>query len=338
MHEPQPVNVLSYGLGPIGLEIAKKCLQSPDVNVIGAVDIDPQKAGRDLGLLTSTEKTGISVVSSLEEFVKKQDGPTGGIAIHATGSDLKRVWPQIKGLLDCGFSVVSTCEELSYPWDRYPSLAKEIHTYAKDKHLTVLGTGVNPGFVMDTLALCLSAVIGDITAIQISRRVDVSKRRLPLQKKVGVGLEIDTFNQLAAEQKIGHVGLEESVRLIAYGLNLQLRNVKNSLEPTLSEQDDHKVAGLHQTSTGQTAEGITIALDLVMATGIDQVDEIVIHGDETRKLVVPGGIYGDTATAAIAINCSKLLHATPVRGLKTMADIGLPRNVQLVKEPYHGEN
>src|SRR5690606_25173318 len=124
---------------------------------------------------------------------------------------------------------------LSYPWDRFASLAKESRRYAEDKRVTVLGTGGNPGFVMDTLALCLSAVIGDITAIQISRRVDVSKRRLTQQTKVGVGLEIDTFNQLAAEQKLGHVGLEETVRLIAYGLNLQPRNVKSSHKQTLSK-------------------------------------------------------------------------------------------------------
>lgn len=328
MKASQPMNVLSFGLGPIGMEILKQSLQSSDVNVIGAIDIDPEKVGKDIGLLVDVEKMGVTVDSSLEEFANKRNEPSKDIAIHATGSNLERVWPQVKELLDYGFSVVSTCEELSYPWERYPDLAQEIDSYAKKKNLTVLGTGVNPGFVMDTLALCLSAVTGDISRITVSRQVDVSKRRLPLQKKVGVGMKPDVFNELASENKIGHVGLEESVRLIAYGLNLQLTDVHNSIEPTVSTSDK-KVTGLHQVSAGRTIEGKDIVLDLVMSMGIDQSDEIVIEGDETRKLIIPDGIFGDTATASIAINSSKLVHTAADHGLKTMADISLPRNLHI---------
>lgn len=328
MKAPQPMNVLSFGLGPIGLEILKRCLQSSEMNVIGAIDIDPEKIGKDIGLLTNSEKKGLSCHASLAELSANQRNLSPAIAFHATGSHLERIWPQIKDLLDCGFSVVSTCEELSFPWHRYPALAKEIDAYAREKKLAVLGTGVNPGFVMDTLALCFTAVTGEVNDIKISRRVDVSKRRLPLQKKVGVGMNPDTFNQLAEKQQIGHVGLEESVRLIAYGLNLQLIEVHNEIEPTLSPHE-HRVTGLHQTSTGRTKEGVNITLDLVMSTGIDQTDELMIEGDECRKLIIPGGIFGDTATASIVMNCGKWIHTTKEIGLKTMADIGLPRNFHI---------
>lgn len=328
MQFSQPMNVLSFGLGPIGLEILKQCQEATNINVIGAVDIDPEKVGKDIGLLIGKETKGINVVSSMKEFKKPDNDSSRNVAIHATGSNLENIWPQIKQLLDHGFSVVSTCEELSYPMARYPELAKEIDEYTRKKHLTVLGTGVNPGFVMDTLVLCLSSVTKNISCIKVSRKVDVSKRRLPLQKKVGVGMEKDVFEQLAEKGKIGHVGLEESVRLIAYGLNLQITDVSNSIEPTISKVDQ-KVNGLHQTSITKTKEGKHLVLDLIMSVGVNQADEIVITGDESQRLVIPGGIFGDTATASIAINNSKLVHSMSERGLKTMADIGLPRNLYL---------
>lgn len=75
------------------------------------------------------------------------------------------------------------CEQLSFPWDRYPELAKEIDDYAKAIRLSVIGTGINPGFIMDTLVICFSTVLTTVNKIIVNRRVDVSKRRIPLQKK-----------------------------------------------------------------------------------------------------------------------------------------------------------
>ncbi len=325
-NDRKQLKVVSFGLGPIGLEILKQCHHSKHVCVVGAVDISPELVGQDIGELIGEEASGLAVATSIEEL----ELPPGTIALHATGSKLDSVWPQIRQLLNYGLSVVSTCEELSYPWARYPELAAEMDQYAKQRELTILGTGINPGFIMDTLALCLSAVTNRISSIRIFRNVDVSKRRLPLQKKVGVGMAKQTFIELAAKSKIGHVGLEESVRLVAHGLNLQLTNVRNSIEPKLSPAGDEGVCGLHQTAVGQTKEGIELYLDLTMAVGVEQSDQIEILGAETRKLVIPGGIFGDTATASIAINSSKLIHATKPIGLNTMVDLSLPRNVSLV--------
>ncbi len=329
--------IVVYGLGPIGMEILKKCEEHLRGKVIGAVDIDPAKIGKDIGELTGLEQRGIRVVSSIKEVEIQGDYPH--IAIHATGSNLQTVRPQIKELVDNGYSVVSTCEQLSYPWHRYPKLSKEIDTYASEKGVTVIGTGVNPGYVMDTLVLSLTSVLSDISSIRVTRRVDVKKRRLPLQKKVGVGMTEEEFNNLATEGKIGHVGLEESLRLLAAGLDFDLESVKNSINPKVTDQPlslphfDVKageVIGLHQVSKASTKDGRNIELDLVMATSVNESeDAIEIDGDMKQRLVIPGGIFGDSATASIIINTTKIVALEVKPGLQTMKDIRLTRNIHL---------
>ncbi|MDF2723081.1 MAG: hypothetical protein K0Q59_2756 [Paenibacillus sp.] len=335
--QAHPLHAIVYGLGPIGAAIMQNALKSTHIRLLGAVDIDPHKIGTDLGVLVQENPAGIRVVGSIGE-VDSIEANGRKFAFHATGSNLQQVWPQIKLLLDEGYSVVSTCEELSFPWHRYPELSRQIDQYARDRQQLVIGAGVNPGYVMDALALFATTVTQTITGVYISRKVDVAKRRVPLQKKVGIGMEPQLFRQLAQENRIGHVGLEESLRMIAYGLNLTLTEVQNSIEPTIAEEDRqlaigplHKeeVSGLHQQCRGATAEGIAIELDLVMSIGIVQEDRIVIETKEMGniELVIPGGIFGDSATSNIIVNTAKVLHAYGGCGLLTMADIKLGRNI-----------
>ncbi|PYZ92681.1 hypothetical protein CR194_13550 [Salipaludibacillus keqinensis] len=335
MKSVNEVRVLQFGLGPIGLEVVKKMKEIHQLNVIGGVDIDPDKVEKDLGELIGSGNMGEEVVSSLNDLPTSAKEEGNKVAIHCTGSNLEKMWPQIKELLDHGFSVVSTCEELSYPWHRYPELSKEIDAYAKEKGLAVLGTGVNPGFIMDTMTLCLTAVTNSVSDIKVQRNVDVSKRRVPLQKKVGVGMTTAEFEVLASKNQIGHVGLEESARLIAYGLEIELDKVTNNIKPTIAVEDLHlalgdfkkgDVSGQHQIVKGHATDGRTITLELIMSAGVTQEDRIILEGEEKLELVIPGGIFGDTATAAMAINMAKLVGKNHIEGLVTMADIPLPRN------------
>ncbi|NOU96891.1 hypothetical protein GC093_27250 [Paenibacillus sp. LMG 31456] len=333
----EKMNVISYGLGPIGVKIMQSCLQSDKIQLIGAVDIDPQKIGKDAGDLVGSTSVGVRVVSSLDE-VDASAAAGRKFALHATGSNLDQVWPQIRQLMDEGYSVISTCEQLSYPWHRYPELSKEIDQYARDKKQFVIGTGVNPGYIMDAVTVFATSVTQSLSKISVYRKVDVSKRRIPLQKKVGIGMTPEEFRNLASNDGIGHVGLEESLRLIAYGLNLSLTEVKNSIEPTIADNDSmlaigplrkNEVSGLHQTSIGVTKEGIPVELDLVMSIDVTQEDRIVLETKDmdTVEFVVPSGIFGDTATVNVVVNTAKTLHSSNASGLLTMADIPLTRNV-----------
>ncbi|SHE49102.1 4-hydroxy-tetrahydrodipicolinate reductase [Seinonella peptonophila] len=322
------LQIVVYGLGPIGLEILKKCEEQLPGKVIGAVDIDPSKIGKDIGVLTGGKHRDVPVVSSIQQIEAQTELPL--VAIHATSSHLPSVWPQIKELLSLGYHVVSTCEELSYPWTRYPELSKEIDAYAKEMNRGVIGTGVNPGFVMDTLTMTITSVVSEIYSIRVMRRVDVTKRRLPLQKKVGVGKSVEEFNQLAERDQIGHVGLEESLRLLAAGLHLDVRKVTNTIEPTITPKavqlssfslQAGQVNGLHQTSIATTVNNQQIELDLIMATDMISEDRIEIKGDMNINLVIPEGIFGDSATASIIINMTKAMAAQQSFGLLTMKDM-----------------
>jgi hypothetical protein len=329
------VQTVHFGLGPIGAQILDLALRSPRLRVRGAVDIDPEKAGRDVGSLVGGADTGTRVVTSAGDLPDLAG--TGGAALHAAGSQLEKVWPQLRDLLDAGLSVVSTCEELAYPWHRHPELSREIDQYARARGLTVLGTGVNPGFVLDTLTLCATTVFSQVRAVRARRVVDVSTRRTQLQRKVGVGMRRADFERLAEAGEIGHVGLEESARLVAYGLGWQLSEVTGTLAPAIATRA-HTVAigelapgdvdGQLQTCVATTVDGRRIALDLTMRVEAEAVDEVAIAGDLTGdgelRLTVPGGVAGDTATATIAVNCAARV-GTMAPGLLTMADAGLPR-------------
>lgn len=331
MYRDNSLSIIVVGLGPIGLEIIRN---SPEKSIIGAVDIDPNIFGKDVGQLAGCGNINVQVVDTVKSIELIPE--TRPIAIHATGSNLEHVWPQIKELLNNGYSVVSTCEELAFPWYSQPSLASEIDNYAKEKGLSVIGTGVNPGFIMDTLAVCFSMIIANPTELNVIRKVDVSKRRMPLQKKVGVGLTKSEFYSLFQKRKIGHVGLIESGHLIAKALDWKIcENEDISIEPTftnvpistpLVELKEGDINGLHQVYKAETPEGYRINLDLTMSLGIQQKDEIIISNkDLSQRLIVPDGVFGDTATAAAVINTAKSLYHNQKLGLLTMIDIGLPR-------------
>ncbi|KIL37024.1 hypothetical protein SD71_04985 [Cohnella kolymensis] len=334
--QAEQLNVIQYGLGPIGIKMMQSCLASDNIRFFGAVDIDPQKVGKDAGELAESGFVGINVVGNLSEV---DTAAVSGrkIALHATGSNLAQVWPQIRQLLDEGYSVVSTCEQLSFPWHRHPELSGEIDRYARDRGQFVIGTGVNPGYIMDAMTLFATSVTQSLSKISVFRKVDVSKRRIPLQKKVGIGMTPEAFIELAQNDRIGHVGLEESLRLIAYGLNLSLSEVTNTIDPLIAQEDKilavgplkkNEVTGLHQNSSGTTEEGIPVELDLVMSVDIIQEDRIVLDTKDLGvvEFVVPQGIFGDTATVNVVVNTAKTMLSSKQTGLLTMADIPLSRN------------
>lgn len=328
------IALVPYGLGPIGKEILKKGVADEAFHVLGGVDINPELVGKPLASTLQGEgPKDAFVVSDLSELSGMAKSFQQKIAVHATGSNVSSVWPQIRQLLDHGFHVVTTCEEMLYPWDRYPSLSDEIDQYAKSKGLSVIGSGINPGFVMDSLPLAATAVTDDIRSVKAVRQANVGERRVPLQKKVGIGKSEEEFRQLAKDEKIGHVGLEETVRLVAAGLNVQIEHLETKLEPTFAGQDyelswltlkNGEVSGQHQQAIASTSENVTIEMELTMALGVESKDEIFVEGTDPLHVIIPNGIFGDTATASMIINTGKRILTQQKPGLLTMLEAGLP--------------
>jgi 4-hydroxy-tetrahydrodipicolinate reductase len=252
--------------------------------------------------------------------------------VHTTGSYLEEVAPQLLAAVDAGKNVISTCEELSYPWDRHPALSRQIDARASKAGVTVLGTGVNPGFVMDTLALALSAVCQSLSRLEVRRVVDVSTRRIQLQRKVGVGITPEDFKQRQATGRFGHVGLMESAHLVAHALAWPVEEWQEVLEPVVCASprqageirlERGQVAGIHQVVSGCRNGREVLRLDLEMSAGAARPrDEVVIEGRPPVRMVIEGGVQGDLATAAVVANAMPAVVAARP-GLLTMADLPL---------------
>jgi 2,4-diaminopentanoate dehydrogenase len=321
MSPVQPVGVAQYGIGPIGAEIARLLLTKSWVRLVAAVDIDPNKIGKDVGDVIGLGRTvGLKVTPDL------QGKPE--VVCHSTGSRLREVSAQLKSLLERGCHVVSTCEELSFPLDR-ESRSDLQHT-ARAHNVTLLGTGVNPGFVMDKLPLTLTSVCQRVDSIDITRIQNASTRREPLQRKVGAGMTSSEFRAAVRAGKIKHMGLRESLMLVGNGLGIEFEHVSEErIEPIVAEREvvtkylkvaKGQVAGVHQTIEGRGK--INVRLELRMYVGAEDLaaDRVVVRGVPDLEMEIKGGVHGDRATAAMVVNAiPRVISARP--GLLTMDDI-----------------
>ncbi|MDW8213743.1 MAG: dihydrodipicolinate reductase [Roseiflexaceae bacterium] len=321
--------VVCYGLGPIGVSIARLACMRAGIQVIGAIDIDPQKAGRDLGELLGRETMGIVVSADAAETL---DRTRPDVVLHATQSSLAAVVPQLQECIAAGADVISTCEELAYPWSAHPQLAADLDAAARAAGVTLLGAGVNPGYAMDALPIMLTAACAEVRAVRVLRIVDAAQRRGPLQRKIGAGLTTDEFAQRVREGTVRHVGLPESMHMIAAALGWRLDAVDDTITPVLAGHavtTEHvaveagQVAGVHQVVRGYIGEREVITLELQMYVGApDPQDTIEIDSDPPLRMTIPGGIHGDIATAAIVVNAiPSIRRAEP--GLLSMTDVPL---------------
>ncbi|MDR7522961.1 MAG: dihydrodipicolinate reductase [Armatimonadota bacterium] len=299
-----PTATVHYGLGPIGLGIAGVALDR-GYRPAGAVDIDPQKAGRDLGTLLGRSPLGVTVTAEARAALASG----ARVVLHSTQSRLAQVLPQIMECVEAGACVISTCEELAFPWRQHPGDARRIDDAAKARGVAVVGVGVNPGFVMDLLPIALMAPCRTVRAVHVTRVVDAGLRRLPLQRKVGAGLDPEAFEAGVAAGRIGHIGLPESVAMIADALGWPLEAITETIEPV---RDGAAVRGLHQVAVGVRDGRPVITLDLTMALGAPNPrDAVVIEGDPPISMAIAGGVHGDVATCAIAVNAIPQVLAAP---------------------------
>ena len=320
--------VISFGLGPIGASIAKLAMsRNSQIEIIGAVDSDPKLVGKDLGGILGLHKNiGIRIQREGKGLYKEAD-----IVLHATTSFLSMAKAQLLEFCENGVDVVSTCEELAYPWFNHAKIAKVLDTAAKKNNVTLLGTGVNPGFVLDALAVTLSGVCQSISEIRATRILDATKRRLPFQRKVGIGLTVDEFDQNVRTGKFGHIGLPESIALTCASLGMEVEKIDQKISPkiaTRSVKTEHfgvvergRVIGLVQEGYGFANKKRVASYHIEMYAGSsDAYDEIEFLGVPNISLRIPRGTPGDIATAAIIINSiPRVIDSHP--GLVTVNDL-----------------
>jgi 2,4-diaminopentanoate dehydrogenase len=320
-----PLRVVHVGLGPIGIAVADAVAHLPGIEVVGAVD--PVLAGRDLGELRGSSPSGLTVAPSLDLAL---GGRTVELALHCTGSHLAQVEPQLMDLIGRGISVVSTTEELSWPWFHHPAEARRIDEAAQAAGVRVLGTGVNPGFVMDLLPVFMGGVTLRVDAVRVRRVVDASRRRKPLQLKTGAGLTPEAFRARAREGSLGHMGLVESVAMIGAGFGWPIDAIEQTLDPVIAESpvatdavrvDVGQVRGLHQVATGSVRGERKITLDLTMALGEPSPgDRVTLESVPPLDVHIAGGIHGDVATVGAVAGALPRLHRV-APGLRTVLDL-----------------
>lgn len=326
-----PIKVVLIGLGPIGAAVGRQLATRKGFTIAAGVDIDPAKAGRDVGEVIGLERAARArVYGDIREALKKAKPD---VAVLCTSSSLKKVLPQIEAIVDLRVPIVSTTEELSYPAGPNRRLAKRIDDAAKKRKVAVLGTGVNPGFVMDALAITLTGVCERVDSIRVDRIQDARIRRLPFQQKIGAGLHALEFQQRVDAGTVRHVGLTESVTMIADAMGWKLDRITDEIGPKVTDRgiaseflkvEPGRVCGLIQDGIGYSGDRPLIHLHMEAYLGApESYDAVRIEGSPALSMKIAGGVHGDVATASIVVNSiPKVLAAPP--GLRTMRDLPIP--------------
>jgi hypothetical protein len=328
----QPIKIAQFGLGPIGLETLKLAATRPWAKIVGGIDIDPAKVGQDLGRLTQTKSLrGVRVYPSLETLCAREKP---ALIFHTAVSTFRAAFDQLAPIARRGIHVVSSCEELLYPQLRHPQLARKLDQLCRKSGVGIVGTGVNPGFVMDVLAVCLTGVCRLVSAVHVQRVVNAATRRGPLQRKIGSGLAPKEFGRRFRSGQAGHAGLKESLALVAHCLGWKIQKLIETGDAVIA---DHAIrtpyvevragetCGLHQRAEARLNGKVRLTLDLKMYLDAPNPhDAIQIEGDPPLNLRLIGGVAGDQATVAALVNAvPRLLRAPP--GLRLMTELAVPR-------------
>jgi 4-hydroxy-tetrahydrodipicolinate reductase len=326
-----PIRVMHVGLGPIGAGVVRQVAERKGFRIVGAADIDPTKIGRDLGEVAGVGRALRVKVSGEVRKAIKASSPD--VVVLCTSSSLKRVTPQIEEILKLKVPIVSTTEELAYPTKGNMKYARAIHQLARKSKVAVLGTGVNPGFVMDALPIALSGVCERVEALRIDRIQDARVRRLPFQQKIGTGLTREQFQKKVDDGSVRHVGLAESISMIADAFGWKLDRITDEIQPKMATEtvaseylavDPGFVCGIVQDGVGYRNGNPVVTLHMEAYLGApESYDAVEIDGSPALKMKLAGGVHGDIATASIVVNSlPKILDVAP--GLHTMRDMPLP--------------
>lgn len=325
------IRVLLVGLGPIGAQVARQLADRKGYKIVGAVDVDAYKAGRDVGDVTELGRAlRLKVTDDLGRTIRASKPD---VAVLCTHSSLAAAMPQLLQLLKARIPIVTTTEEAAYPVGKNRRLAKQLDEASRKAKAAVLGTGVNPGFTMDALPIALSAVCERVDSVAVQRVQDARIRRLPFQQKIGAGLTRAQFDAKVKDGSVRHVGFAESIQMIADAFGWKLDRVTEEVRPKMATEavasellavDPGYVAGIIQDGAGYVDGKKRIALHLEAYLGApESYDSVTVEGSPRIHSTIAGGVHGDIATASMVVNSIPKVIGAP-GGLRTMRDLPLP--------------
>ncbi|MEL7474507.1 MAG: hypothetical protein AAGK04_14420 [Planctomycetota bacterium] len=322
-----PLRLIHVGLGPLGQRVLNDLLDRQLCELVAAVDIAPNVCGKPVTDVIPNAPHELRITPAIDHL------PEADIAVVTTQSSVRDCAPVFRALLEQGLTVVSTCEELLWPTLRHATLAKELDALAKAHNARLLGTGVNPGFLMDTLPAVATTACHAVTSLRVERVQDATTRRIPFQRKIGATLSHEAFQAGIESGWLQHVGLGESMHLACDAAGLPITRWDECIEPVIAESP--MTCGLGEIPAGHAAGVRQIAeafhndtrvaeFEFVAAIGqAEPRDAVHIEGEPSIDLVIPGGVHGDIATSAVTINAIPALRAAPP-GLHTMLTIRTP--------------
>jgi hypothetical protein len=330
------IRVLVLGTGQMGTGIARLIMDKPGLALVGAYGRRAHRAGLDLGRAMGLERElGLPIAVDLERLIAETRPE---VAIQATCSTLNDAMSEIATLVRHGVQVISIAEEMAYPHHAAPAIAEELHWLAVSNGVSILGTGINPGFVLDSLIITLSGVCADIESIVARRVNDLSPFGATVLASQGVGLTVEAFQQgLANGTVVGHIGFSESLHMIAKALGWEIEHIEQSREAIVSQVrretplvlvEPGQVAGCNHSAVAYVQGRAAITLEHPQQVrpelaGVETGDCIEIKGTPHVRLTGSPEIPGGTGTMALAVNSiPRVLNAAP--GLYTMAELPAP--------------
>jgi 4-hydroxy-tetrahydrodipicolinate reductase len=333
-----PLRIVHIGLGQIGIGVINSIIArgGKHSKLVAAVDSNPSLAGKKLREFIP-DAPNLIIEPTIESAVKRLKGKRGAdVATLTTGSTTKSCAESLMTLSSAGLHVVTSCEELSYPALRSKSLTAKLDKHAAKNKTVIIGTGVNPGFAMDCFALACTAPCTKVRSITVTRSLDATKRRYQLQKKIGVTMDIAAVEKLIQQNAIGHVGLRESIAIIAAGLGWKLTRIEEKFSPIVADRviaSEHfrvepgQCKGLSMLGYGRIKNQTVITLDLTMAFGVDTFDQVQIDGDPPLTVRTTTGFPGEASTVGMIVNC---VDAAPLLtpGVRTMLDLFRARSIR----------
>jgi 2,4-diaminopentanoate dehydrogenase len=331
---PERIKVANFGVGVIGSAVVRTIIEKKSdwIEIVAAIDSDPNKNGKDLGDVAGLGRSyGVKVSDQVESTLSSTNPD---IVIHTTSSYLAHVYSQLKAIAEQGVDVISSCEELSYPQIVDQNIAKDLDNIARQNDVTILGTGINPGFVMDVLPIVLTSPCVEVEHIRVSRQMNAANRRIPFQKKIGSGMKVEEFKQAIKNGQIsGHVGLSQSMSMLADAIGWKLDRIEIlSPEPVTL---DHAVtgwmeikpgivAGTEQKAVGMIGQTRAIEYEFRAYIGAkEEYDAVEIDGTPVVSFRSSPCINGDSGTIAMLINMIPQVLKSKA-GLITMSDLPLP--------------
>lgn len=337
----RPVKAALWGFGAMGSGIAKVLLERKGIEIVGACDTDPAKAGRSIYKLLETprgDRPDALITSDIDSLLQMK--PLD-ICIIATNSFVKEVYPKIEKAVKNSVNVLTIAEEMAWPWAQEPELSDKMDKLAKEHGVTILGTGINPGMMMDLLAVFLSGCMTRVEHVECERVNSLSPFGKAVMVEQGIGITHQVFEQGVADGSLaGHVGFAESAGMIASALHFNIDQFNQQMKPIITDverKSPHgyaakgQVAGVNMTA--QAGNILEEKISLLhpqqiepQLAGVQTGDYVRLRGTPPVSMAIKPEVDGGLGTVAMACNMLPFVVAAKP-GLKSMLDMPVPRCV-----------